>query len=71
MHDEEIMQFVHERSLWTRVDARILYVGQRPRRPAVVLGPSATEGQRGSVKARHEDVVKVVDANAVPTATGR
>jgi len=36
-----------------------------------VLGPSATEGQRGSVKARHEDVVEVVDANAVPTATGR
>jgi len=39
-----------------------------------VLGPSATEGQRGSVKARYEDVVEVVevvDAEAVPTATGR
>jgi len=36
-----------------------------------VFGPSATEGQRGSVKARYEDVVEVVDAEAVPTATGR
>jgi len=39
-------------------------------RVAVVLGPTATDGQRGSLQARYGDTVEVVGADAVPRPTG-